>query len=110
MSPLVRAALLAAALPLAACTSTVRVSTMNQPEARAGWLFVNEDGAPQTRLFAHPGADGRTLLRLDVIRGGRAMTSLHTLDAQGQVGTPTAEETAALQAAFDEAVKRLEAE
>ncbi len=107
------AALLAPAaallLALAGCSSVVRVSTMNQPAVKAGWLFVNEDDQPVTRVFTHPGADGKLLLRLDVIRAGRAMTSFHTVDAEGQLGTPSAEETAAVQAAFDEAVKALEA-
>lgn len=103
------AALGAPLLALAGCSSVVRVSTMNQPAARAGWLFINEDEQPVTRVFTHPGPDGKLLLRLDVIRAGRAMTSFHTVDPEGQLGTPSAEEAAAVQAAFDQAVQALEA-
>lgn len=97
--------LLAAALLAAGCATHVRVETQSQPAQRSGWLFVRENDEPSLRLYATPGEDGTTLLRLDVIRGGRAMTSLHTLDRDAQLGTPNEQQEAALRAAFEAAAK-----
>jgi len=95
----------AAALLGAGCATHVRVETQSQPAQRSSWLFVREDGQPALRVFATPGQAGTTLLRLDVIRDGRAMTTLHTLDPDAQLGTPDAQQEAALKAAFEEAAR-----